>query len=110
MTQHVTEPWFIARADDHPKKPLVIASESNTEAIATVWAYMMPTQANANRIVACVNALAGMNPSAVGELVAAVRLILPTGDRLMDELSHTDVAHYEAHVGLHAALAKLETS
>ena len=45
-----------ARAED----PLIIVSPAHTEEILTTWTYLLPSAANARRIVACVNACAGI--------------------------------------------------
>lgn len=69
---HTPEPWHLiytpgylangqfkdggARRED----PVSIASPHHTEEIATTWTYLLPAFANARRIVACVNACAGI--------------------------------------------------
>lgn len=66
--EHTAEPWYLGgtpfylvagqQADGEAKEfdPITIRSPHHTEEIATVWTYLLPTEANARRIVAAVNA------------------------------------------------------
>jgi len=66
--KHTAEPWFtgstpfyLAMGQVHQGKfPVTIRSPAHTEEIATVWTHLLPHEANARRIVACVNACAGI--------------------------------------------------
>ena len=80
--EHTPEPWrtIIGRAVYSDTRnglgnPIRVAAASGTSTDAA--------QANAARIVACVNALAGMDPAAVGEVVAA----LEDADNLLGSLA-----------------------
>lgn len=94
-TQHTPEPWAI-----HPN-PSYICNEQGAE-IATLWCigeaagvqgmkYYPESDANAQRIVACVNACAGMVDPAkeIAELRAEIaRLKNPTSAPTCDELDY----------------------
>lgn len=66
-------------------------------------------EANAQRAVACVNALAGINPEAVPDVVAALRALLEGYERLLAQ-SVLDVnpGANRYSIAARAALAKLE--
>lgn len=81
-TAHTSEPWETDEADhDQPYQQIVIrSSEKYPHRICMVWIDDAPVEdynreqtANVRRIVACVNALAGLNPEAVPDLLAACR-------------------------------------
>lgn len=67
--EHTPEPWWVGPTPAYlrmgqgsgNKQPLTIRSPHHSEEIATVWTALLPTEANAARIVACVNACAGMS-------------------------------------------------
>lgn len=62
-SRHTPEPWA-----PHPMMPSAVYSG---QLVHVATCYNVP-DSNASRIVACVNALAGMEPGAVAGLVAAV--------------------------------------
>ena len=66
-TNHTPEPWA-----PHPMMPSAVYSG---KLVHVATCYDVPDR-NAARIVACVNALAGMEPGAVAGLVAAVEMAL----------------------------------
>ena len=77
MNTHTPEPWIATNDNMHHtfKRAYIWQKgdelpDSNRIAIAAV---QYNDEANAARIVACVNALAGLNPDAVLGLVAALR-------------------------------------
>ena len=67
--KHTQEPWRTGPTPFYLKagqtgSPITIRSPHHTEEIATVWTCALPTEANAKRIVDCVNALKGIeNPN-----------------------------------------------
>jgi len=89
MSKHTPEPWYISCTDwlgEDPKHKLFIEGNHSTDdeenefavAVAVVEGNRTSTEtthANANRIVACVNACAGINPAAVPKLVEALKAV-----------------------------------
>ena len=79
MNEHTKEPWYIrTSAHVHPggnTSCLEIVGDNGAAVTCGEWEGGIPPEreANAERIVACVNALAGYEPGAVGELVAAAK-------------------------------------
>ena len=64
--KHTLEPWRTGPTPFYLKagqtgSPITIRSPHHSEEIATVWTCALPTEANAKRIVDCVNALAGID-------------------------------------------------
>ena len=85
MSAHTPEPWeFWNRTTDDPDSKLIMKAYPSGEKGAAVCAPIaemgspkdadFDDDANGERIVACVNALAGINPEAVPMLVKAARL------------------------------------
>lgn len=92
MTGHTKEPW---RFDgDWSRLPSIVAGDVREKVIATVTKAGFPErnsrtpeqEANARRIVDCVNALAGMNPVALGALIEAAEGLAKTAE----VAEHTD--------------------
>lgn len=101
--RHTPEPWEVKQNDqqgvwiDSPRGPVA-------RMIGRDWDDLFAL-ADAERIVACVNALAGYDPSAVGELVEAAK-------RAEDQMTMTDVDRLDTvsqtTKRLRRALTKLE--
>lgn len=81
-SQHTPEPWGIMNdgpaGDGKPwqtykelRPGLTISSPHNTEPIGRLSGYLQPIEANAERILACVNGCAGLNPEAMSDLMSA---------------------------------------
>lgn len=94
--KHTSEPWEIIKRAGHPLKIGI----NNREIIATVFSTEMQgskanQQANAERIVDCVNGCKGINPEAVPELLAALEAIRNDSDAWlegeMDSLSQNEL-------------------
>lgn len=102
---HTPEPWFIGDTPGYLalgqwkdgksrfSDPITIRSAAHTEEIATVWTYLLPTDANARRIVACVNASEGISTEALEATkdiamggLATVKSIEEQRDELADVL------------------------
>lgn len=117
MSKHTPEPWVSSVAlsgsendrgfDIHADgkhiarvSPMIknLRGDASTEAIA-----------NKDRILACVNACAGVNPEAVPDAVAALRDMLDGYERLLEQ-SVLDVnpGANRYSIAARAALAKLE--
>ena len=65
-------------------------------------------EANANRIIACVNGCAGIpNPAAIPEVVEALKGCLVAMDELAAQHGHTENPHMSCRIA-RTALAKLE--
>lgn len=90
MTQHTPEPWnvggtmiFQGEAGKHIT-PIAFVQTKDSERGAKDFNYYGPEmgecEANADRIVACVNACEGINPKAVPELLKAVEAMLRGAD------------------------------
>lgn len=95
-SEHSPEPWFVEpycdsdRAEIHSGERTTDDEEySDGYQYVTspvVLAYkVLPLQADAERIVACVNALRGLNPEHVGELVAALDDLADYAEGACDE-------------------------
>lgn len=137
---HTPEPWFIGDTPGYLalgqwkdgksrfSDPITIRSASHTEEIATVWTYLLPTDANARRIVACVNYCAGIPTKLLEEravtewedsiqrqrdaLAEALRKLLKAYDSIMPGIGYIAVQDYtilnDAPLEARAALAKLK--
>lgn len=118
MSKHTPEPWTTEGSNGiYLKLP-----NGDTHSFPIIWsekagmdvAYIVPMddtkRADADRIVACVNALAGLNPEAVQDVVEALRGILREIEYCVDDGSF-ERGIVDANVGIiaaRAALAKLE--
>jgi hypothetical protein len=79
--QHTPTPWsteaaYSPEAGRDVPSPYILGPDGQNVAAAMAW--HDEYNANAARIVACVNALAGLNPSAIPALVEALRRIADT--------------------------------
>jgi hypothetical protein len=77
-TKHTPEPWEIADTS-------IIAGDICIAVIEDDGGYEAPyeeRQANAARIVACVNALAGLNPEAIKDVVEALQCFTTGAEKL----------------------------
>jgi len=88
---HTKEPWFLTHTPPYlmqgqihqEKVPITIKSGAHSEEIATVWTCLLPHEANATRIVACVNAMAGIpDPALLMELIERFANFLDTAERI----------------------------
>jgi len=121
MTQHTAEPWYVADKDTQPH-----GYELDLEGLWGTFVYSehvglspalahgesrVAATANANHIVACVNACEGINPEAVSDLLAACKAAykyLDTGDGNHDRGGRpVDVCGL--HQTLKVAIVKAET-
>jgi hypothetical protein len=81
--KHTPEPWKVQTLHSDG----MIVTRDRLEIVTPEWDVVTGTpgappirrSSDASRIVACVNALAGMNPEAVAELVEAARQIVEFG-------------------------------
>jgi len=83
-TTHTPGPWYIARRLGPASAPIVlmVALDPIGTSEADYAAARGEIDANAARIVACVNACAGINPEAVPKMLEALKLnYLHTDDR-----------------------------
>lgn len=121
MDKWTPEPWVVR--DDVTSRPNWISGEGGEADIAelTGWPCHLHAEehANAQRIVQCVNALTGLDPSAIPELVGAVERWRDAKDALIaferrnpnDTTKAWDALFYEvvyADDALRAALAKVK--
>lgn len=104
MDGHIEEPWFLiytpgylmqgqqTREGDTARRvnPITIASGAHTEEIATVWNYLLPTEENAERIVACVNACAGISTEELNNMTRGLLSDLARYHRLHEEAMKTE--------------------
>jgi hypothetical protein len=99
MTKHTPEPWKLL--EDMPTWPQASTLAEPRHAVMNLDDY--------RRAVACVNALAGLNPEAVPDVVAALRDMLDGYERLLAQ-SVLDVnpGANRYSIAAHTALAKLE--
>lgn len=117
MSNHTPEPW----TTEANNGIYLTLPNGDTHLFPIIWskkagmdvAYIVPMDDtkhdDANRIVACVNALAGLNPEAVPDVVAALRDMLDGYERLLAQ-SVLDVnpGANRYSIAARAALAKLE--
>ena len=81
---YTAEPWFPIGTPPYlamdqvygDKRPISIGSSAHTEEIATVWTYLLPTEANARRICAAVNACAGIPTETLERATANATLVI----------------------------------
>jgi hypothetical protein len=71
-TQHTPEPWIVAEMD-LPFNRLSIRTSGGYGEIVSFPDWGFNTAANADRIVACVNACKGINPEAMPDLLKALQ-------------------------------------
>lgn len=80
MSEHTQEPWGLhgeARTSSiYTGKPQAIGSTAHTEPVAFCFDYLMDAQANARRIVACVNACEGIPTSILEQMRSRVGSIM----------------------------------
>ena len=95
--KHVPEPWRVAPASDYADN-----AQLHVDAGLNGFVGLMgmrgdaAAEANARRIVACVNGCAGLaDPSAVPELLAAARLALQELNDQLDGRRHCGDPEYE---------------
>ena len=98
-TQHTPEPWRSAHAFLASKDCVLAGGPTYVEGLVNVATGLTPE--DANRIVACVNACAGINPEAVPELVRAAQAVQRWAEAGGDDW-------WKAHDALYAAIAKAE--
>lgn len=108
--KHTAEPWSarFAVVEKDNKSIARCVGESQAVSDGNALAY-----ANAARIVACVNALAGMNPGAVAGVVAALGELVAEfdadSDRAMNEPGHGPLNETGGIVLARMALAKINS-
>jgi hypothetical protein len=90
MTAHTPEPWKLSQD----------GTITNAEGYVTLLSQSPQARTNAARIVACVNACAGINPEAVPDLRTALRHILEDLDNWDDGITQASI------IEARAALAK----
>jgi hypothetical protein len=82
MAEHSKEPWRVERSVEQLSDVITDAAALNVCRWIRVPGVANSHDADAGRICACVNALAGLNPEHVGGLVEAAKTVL---GRYMDE-------------------------
>ena len=97
MTSHTPTPWVVrgSRIYDANDEETAVATRASPRNRAH-------TKETANRIVACVNACAGINPEAVKDLVKT----LEAARCLLADLGHEDTVENPTFQRIVAALAK----
>jgi len=106
---HTKEPWV---ATNIPMSGRIVCVVPHEDSQANDWFILVPgkrgsTEDDARRIVACVNALAGMNPGAVGDVVEAFQELYSYAD---EEMFPRTAAVVNVLDKAKAALAKLEAA
>ncbi len=77
MTQHTAGLWELRNKGNlHGNSGRVVIVDADQTTIAKMIDLSELSYANAERIVACVNNCAGINPEAVPELLAALKLLV----------------------------------
>lgn len=94
MGEWTKEPWEYTEPDSFGGLSGLVRSCGGSDQIAQVpiagWKPRSIGTANGRRITSCVNALAGLNPDALGEVVEAVEAaleIVPCGDCIIEGCS-----------------------
>lgn len=109
MTEHSKEPWGLTVIGDCNR---IRITDADGFTIANLDTEVLEGKqpANAKRMRTCVNALAGLNPEHVGELVEAARkaVALNVHDDWCDECGDTTHTPDCVIAGLQAALAKVQ--
>lgn len=118
MSGHTKEPWFIEYDRGAEAQGIwARVPEFGTQLIGEVFSEdcgdALPHEANARRIVSCVNALAGLDPAALPALIEAARAMLPKNINLdTPHLRDSDTVPLDVPIGelraLRTALAKLQ--
>jgi len=110
MSGHIVEPWWIG-GEDRNGEPTINGEDWFVAVCPTgcITPGIPIAHANAERIVACVNGCAGINPEAVPELLEAARLaalnFTRTNHSNPEQMFDDD---HEAWTALLAAIAKAE--
>lgn len=104
MSNHTPEPW--CKLNDCGT---VKIWGPRGDCVAVNIGCSCDNEANADRIISCVNACAGINPEAVPDVVEALRVLLEGYERLLAQ-SVLDVnpGANRYSIAARAALAKLE--
>lgn len=104
MSKHTPEPW--CKLNDCGT---VKIWGPQGDCVAVNIGCSCDNEANADRIVSCINNCAGINPEAVPDVVAALRALLEAYERLLAQ-SVLDVnpGANRYSISARAALAKLE--
>jgi hypothetical protein len=107
QAQHTPEPWSAIKWTSSAET--TIAKLNSDNELVTVISdctghgqYSDVGIANASRIVACVNALAGMEPGAVVEFIEKIKIVLHLGEH------HTTYELPEALADIRTALAAMK--
>jgi hypothetical protein len=92
-TKHTPEPWHIGGF--RPELPMVYGSDGQVASDCSRILRRSPEEqkANAERIVACVNALAGLNPEAIKDVVEALESLFARTPCKCEPLDQTP-CHY----------------
>lgn len=82
--KHTVELWRVAQEDasfwkDEIPTYGIIGAETHRENTPGGWVDLTMSKNNLDRIVSCVNALAGLNPQALKELIEAAKGVVNSG-------------------------------
>ena len=100
---HTREPWHIEyECNIFSENHRLVASAGGYQTNAENDRHRLENEANARRIVACVNACEGINPEAVPDLLAACELCL----EWMDDVCGIQSPYEEVTIEIKAAIAK----
>ena len=77
--KHTKEPWNFKRVKEFPEWPCEVTASAGLHDVKIVaFCRLHRREADAQRIVDCVNACKGINPGAVPEVIAALEGLLKT--------------------------------
>ncbi len=83
---HTKEPWAVEMSEAPVGAPFAwISAEPDGKYTGIAAVTLEPAEANAARIVSCVNALDGLNPEAVADVVALLERFAERDDSNGDE-------------------------
>lgn len=91
MSGHTPGPWTVELSEAPVGCPLAWIAAGHGDQYTGIAAITLgPAEANAARIVACVNALEGLDPAAVADVVAALENIAAPAYVPLDQLPDYD--------------------
>ena len=100
--QHTPTPWAVGQNTRKQWNVYGINGQEDVTPVLVEFCWQMK-ESDCRRIVACVNALAGMDPAAVGSLVEACRMLVKS-----EQTSNSLVHFVECASWIKRALAALQ--
>jgi hypothetical protein len=104
-TQHTKAPWHVT--DEGSQIVIQTFSDHPTGTIARIYGTGFLVDANAQRIVACVNACEGINPEAVSDLLKALQCFTELAAPCMSREAEEGFRYHTAENAYRVELSKI---